>query len=117
MIGIGKFFCQCRKRLFQIGGWGRGLPALCLLEALAAFAYGQTTGGPPSDWSNLTPPPAAAETNTYQSDADLSNAPPADLTAAETTSEGPAEAGTNHLQAQLAMAGYYTKTRQPEKAE
>jgi tetratricopeptide (TPR) repeat protein len=115
MTEIGNFFCQCRRRLWKIGGYGHGLPALCLLEALATFAHGQTTGGLQSDWSDLTPPPAATDTNNFQSDLNFSNVPTAD--AEETSSGAISSVDTNSFSAQLMMAQYYKKTMQPEKAE
>jgi TolA-binding protein len=112
MTEFGKLFCRCRKKLWEIGGYARGLPALCLLEALVTFAHAQTTGESQSDWSSLTPPPSVVDTNSFQSDVTFSNAP-----TAEVTPTGTAISGTNDPNAELAMAEYYKKTMQPEKAE
>ena len=115
MIELGKIICRGSKKLLEIGGYARGLPALCLLEALVTFAHAQTTGVPQSDWSNLTPPPSLADTNSFQSDVDVSNAPSAD--AGEVTPTGTSISGTNDPSARLAMARYYRKTLEPAAAE
>jgi tetratricopeptide (TPR) repeat protein len=115
MIEFGKTLCRGSKKLWEIGGYARGLPALCLLEALVTFAHAQSTGGSQSDWSGLTPPPSLSDTNSFTSDVDLSNAPAADNGAI--TPAGTSDAGTNDFTAQLQMAIYYKKTMQPELAE
>src|ERR1700677_3005022 len=115
MIELGKIICRGSKKLLEIGGYARGLPALCLLEALVTLAHAQTTGVPQSDWSNLTPPPSLADTNSFQADGDVSNAPSAD--AGEVAPTGTSISGTNDPNARLAMARYYRKTLEPAAAE
>ncbi|HEX3624889.1 MAG TPA: tetratricopeptide repeat protein [Verrucomicrobiae bacterium] len=70
-------------------------------------AHGQTAE-PASDLANLTPPPALSATNVVQDDFDVSNIPAADLSKM---------AGTNLISSDLALAGYYRKTQQLDKAE
>lgn len=115
MTEFGKKFCRGSKKLLEIGGYARGLPALCLLEALVTFAHAQSTGETQSDWSNLTPPPTLSDTNSFQTDIDLTNAPMAD--APEVNPGETSASGTNDYNAQLQMAIYYKKTMQPEMAE
>jgi tetratricopeptide (TPR) repeat protein len=121
MIEFGKKICRGSKKLLEIGGYGRALPVLCLLEAVVTLAHAQTNGGPQSDWSNLTPPPALSDTNSFQTDSDFSNVPPADAAAealnSSVTNSSATNDGTNDLNAELAMAIYYKKTMQPELAE
>src|SRR5580704_5607067 len=113
MIEFGNRFCRGSKKLLEIGGYARGLPALCLLAALVTFAHAQPTGVSQSDWSSLTPPPSIADTNSFQSDTDFSNVPTADAAAGQASPP----AATNDYNAQLQMSIYYKKTMQPELAE
>lgn len=83
---------------------------LPLLACVAFQALGQTSG-PGSDWSSLTPPPALPETNSFQGEFELSNAPGADPLGDAN------QAGTNRFTSALAMAGYYKKSQQPQSAE
>jgi tetratricopeptide (TPR) repeat protein len=91
------------------------LPCALLLLACSLFpAHGQTTAAPAasgSDWANLTPPPVAQDTNSLQIDFDTTNSPSEDL------SNEPVASGTNRFTADLAMARYFKKTEQPDKAE
>lgn len=111
MTDFGEIFPQRRKRRIEEGRQICGAVILCWLTALAAVACGQSTA---IDWSNLTPPPAAFHTNTLLNDFDANNTSSAETAnlAAETNSNG-----TNSLKAEMAMAVYYEKTRQFEKAE
>jgi tetratricopeptide (TPR) repeat protein len=87
------------------------LPCALFLLAGALFsAHGQTAAAG-SDWANLTPPPLPAGTNTLQVDFDISNAPDVNISSDLNPS------GTNRLSSDLAMARYYRKTEQPDKAE
>ena len=85
--------------------------ALFLLACALSSARGQTAAAAESDWANLTPPPTAPDTNSLQVDFDSTNAPGADL-----SSDVP-PAGTNRFTTDLAMARYYRKTEEPDKAE
>jgi len=109
MTEIGKVFCQFRKWVLEAGRWRYELATLCLLMAFVCAAHGQATAASGIDLSNLTPPPSTSETNSFESTLDSSNAPPPDITAMP--------AGTNSFATGLAMAAYYKKTMQPEKAE
>jgi tetratricopeptide (TPR) repeat protein len=101
-----------RPRDGKRGGVVIGGRFLSVLLASALFsARGQTAAESGSDWANLTPPPAVSDTNSIQVDFDISNSPDA---------EAPADLdspGTNRFSSDLAMARYYGKTEQPEKAE
>jgi TolA-binding protein len=113
MTNIGKKFCQCRKRFLGAGRWRYGWLVLFVLIELAA--NGQAGAGTGIDLSNLTPPPpGASDTNSFASGLESSNIPPADLAAVHGQTNS---AGTSSYGSDLAMAAYYKKTAQPEKAE
>lgn len=109
MIPLGQIFCRFRKKLLGIGVCAGGLSAFGLLALLAPVAQGQTSNSA-IDWSNLAPPPLAADTNAFEANLDDTNLP-ADV-ALQTNVDG-----TTNYAASLAVAGYYKKIRQPEKAE
>jgi tetratricopeptide (TPR) repeat protein len=85
--------------------------ALFLLVCALSAARGQTAAAAGSDWANLTPPPTAPDTNSLQVDFDNTNAPGTDISADLPTS------GTNRFTTDLAMARYFRKTEEPDKAE
>jgi tetratricopeptide (TPR) repeat protein len=115
MIVFGEFFSRYCKGRLKIGFGAWMLLASGVMFVFAALVSGQSLTQSQSDWSQLTPPPAtASDTNAFQVNFDASNAPAADLAdlAAETNSDG-----TNTYKEDLAMASYYKKTSEPEKAE
>lgn len=111
MTNIGEIICQCRRGFWGGGCWPYLLPVLFVLMGIQ-LAHGQAGAGKDVDLSNLTPPPGATDTTT--SSPDTTNISPADLAAA---SSGTNSKGTNSYGTDLAMAAYYKKTEQPEKAE
>ena len=94
--------------------WSYILPVLFLLLGIELGAKGQTGTGAGVDLSNLTPPPGATDTNSFNGTLDTSNVPAADLAAVHSLTNS---AATSSYGSDLAMAAYYKKTAQPEKAE
>lgn len=92
-----------------------GVSLRLVLLALAGMIFqasGQTPGGWGSDWASLMPPPAsAADTNSSQTNCDFSYG----LDAVPGVAINSLEM-TNYI-SQLAMAGYYNKTLEPQMAE
>ncbi len=111
MNDFGEIFPQYSKRRREAGGKVWGWLILWLPIVLAAIANGQAET---SDWSNLTPPPSAFDTNTIQSDIDVTNA--ATMEAGDFSNDTNS-ADTNSFQAKYAIAEYYQRMRQPERAE
>jgi TolA-binding protein len=110
MTQFWQIICRGRKKLLDVGVSPRTL-LTCFLVALAPVEYAATSAD--ADWSNLAPPPSALETNSTASDLNTTNFPPELANLALDTNS----VGTNDFASQLAMAGYYQKTAQPEKAE
>jgi TolA-binding protein len=113
MTSIGEIICQCRRGFLGEGRWLYLLPVLFVLMGIQ-LAHGQTGAGTSVDLSNLTPPPVATDSNAFTGNLDTSNVPPTDLAA---VSSGANSTGTNSYGTDLAMAAYYKKTEQPERAE
>jgi tetratricopeptide (TPR) repeat protein len=112
MTEFGEFHSQRNKRKVKTGlNFGK-LPVWCLWLAFATMAHGQLVT---ADWSSLTPPPSASDTNSTQIDFDATNAEPTD--AANFYSTTNSDDTNGNYKAELAMAGYYGKIMQPEKAE
>jgi tetratricopeptide (TPR) repeat protein len=116
MIQIGEIFCRYRKKLLVVRAFSQGLPAFCSLVLFARVACGQASNSasPVVDLSNLAPPPAVSDTNSYVTNSfetafDDTNAP--EVAPPANTD------GTTNFAASLAMASYYKKTMQPDKAE
>lgn len=108
MIPFRESFMRCSEKG---GGVIAGICCILLFLANAlVLAHGQTPGGA-NDWSNLTPPPGVADTNSIQTDFDLSNGPVAEITAQNEST------GTNRFSSDLAMVRYYRKSEQLDKAE
>ena len=105
---FGRIFHEWRKMFREAGFCFRAVVAFCTFAMLETAACGQS-GNLNSDWSNLAPPVISDDTNSAASNFDISNTPP-DF-AIDTNA-----IGTNFSQ-NLAIADYYKKTRQPEKAE
>ncbi|HTR40571.1 MAG TPA: tetratricopeptide repeat protein [Pseudomonadales bacterium] len=78
------------------------------------MAHGQAGAGTGIDLSGLTPPPSASDSNSFTASLDTSNVPPPDLAA---VSNQTGATGTNSYGTDLAMAVYFQKTSQPERAE
>ena len=115
MIEFAEIFWRFHKRNLEIRFYIRELLVLWTLVGCGFVAYGQSNATSQSDWSALTPPPAnASDTNAFQNVFDASNAP---MTEIADVSQETNSSGTNDFSADLAMAGYYKKTMQPEKAE
>ncbi len=82
---------------------------------LAVFTpAGQGQTAAKSDWSSLEPPPGAVDTNSFRADLGLTNVPPGE---SANFASLIAPDGTNTVASDLAMAAYYKRTSQPEKAE
>lgn len=112
MTDFWRIFRRYHNQLLAVGVYARGLFAFCLLTVIALAAHGQTNV-PASDWSTLAPPPSASDTNSFDMGLDVSNLPPELVDDSSKTNSD----GTNTFREDLAMAGYYKKTMQPEKAE
>ena len=117
MIQFGEIFRRYRKKLLVVRANSHGLPAFCSLLLLTFAACGQSpnpAASPEVDLSNLAPPPAVSDTNSYATNSfdaeiDDTNAPNVSL---------PANANeTTNFASDLAIAGYYKKTMQSDKAE
>lgn len=101
-----------RPRDGKRGGMAAVFPCALFLLASALFPVsGQTVADSGGDWADLTPPPAAADSNSLQVDFDFSNSPAGDFSIDSSPS------GTNRFSTDLAMARYFGKTEQPDKAE
>jgi len=112
MTEFGEILSRRGKRQEEAGlNFGR-LLILCLLLAFAVVAHGQSAT---ADWSNLTPPPGASDTNSIQIDFDTTNDLLTDTTNLSSTPDS--DDTNSNYHAELAMAGYYGKIMQPEKAE
>ena len=113
MIEFAELIWRFYKRRLGIGFYACALLVLWSLAGFEFIAHGQSNAVSGSDWSSLTPPPASAS-ESNSSDFDASNA----LTAETANLSGETNSsGTNGFNADLAMAGYFKKTMQPEKAE
>ena len=114
MIKLGENFSRCRKIQFESGVYARRpLVWLCFV-AFVSVVNAQTPVNSSSDWSGLTPPPAvAADSNSLRSDFISTNLPPeVPVVSWDTNSTT-----TNGYQANLAMASYYRKTKEPQLSE
>jgi TolA-binding protein len=114
MTELCEIFSRCHKGLTGIGFHAVGLPTLWLLLNATVGANGQSLAGTASDWSSLTPPPSASDSNSAESDFDISNS--ADAGAGDFFT-GTNSEGTNSFNAKLAEARYFQKTMLPERAE